>query len=144
MRTRALRLILAAALACLAIGGVAASASAERTFFPSHCSNAKFKPKSIIVACGDAGLIVDGITYSHYGSKRAAGSGNSHTNTCMPDCASGTRVDRPATITLFRARRCKDNGKRQFTRLHFNYVGGPPPGVTADDFTLPFPCGGIV
>jgi hypothetical protein len=119
-----------------------AESAKQRVYFPSHCGNSKFRPRTIVVACGDAGFIIESINWSHWGSKSARGSGTGVTKTCVPDCASGGIEKHGVSISLFRVIGCKLNGRRQFTRLHYDFgSAGPTSGPSSG--TQRFPCGSI-
>jgi hypothetical protein len=122
-------------------GDSMARPSSERVYFPSHCGNSKFRPRTIVVACGDAGFIIEHIGWSHWGRKSARGSGTGVTKTCVPDCASGRIEKNPVSISVFRPVRCKDNGRLQFTRLAYDFSSGPSFGPHSG--IQRFPCGAI-
>jgi hypothetical protein len=132
--------LLAIACAALLAGAIATTAQAgHKVFFPSACTNVRFKPKHLIAACGDAGLQVTGISWSHYGQKSAHGNGTAATNTCTPNCAAGNFEKDPAAVRLFRPRLCKALGIFLFTRLTVIYTSTRPSG-SSKSVTFPFPC----
>ena len=57
--------------------------------YVSNCIKQVYKPKSITMACADAGFVVSGIKYSSYGAKTAAGTGGSPTRTVPSEYQSG-------------------------------------------------------
>ncbi len=134
----ALPALLAAALLTVGLA-VDASAAKHKVFFPSKCTNARYKPSHVVAACADNGLVVNGIQWSHWGQKKAAGSGTAQTNTCHPNCAAGHFRNDPATVNLFRPRLCKPIGIKLFTRLKITYPTSRPPGSNKS-ITFPFPC----
>jgi hypothetical protein len=130
--------------AMLAVVALAAEAPAakHKVFFASNCTNSKYKPHHLIAACGDAGLVVNGIAWSTYGTKTALGDGTAVTNTCKPDCAAGHFRDDPASVKLYRPRFCQNVGLFHFTRLLVTYTNGKPPGAN-QSITFPFPCSAL-
>jgi hypothetical protein len=135
------RISLAAALAiCLVgIGAAAAPAAKRKTYFPSNCTNARYKPVHLIAACGDAGVRVNKIHWTRYGSRSARGGGTAVTNICEPSCAEGNFERDPVRVRLSRPRLCKAVGIRLFTRLKVTYPGARPGGAPKS-IRFPFPC----
>ncbi len=135
------RVLLALALAVCLVGIVAAAAPAakRKTYFPSNCTNARYKPHHLIAACGDAGVRVNKIHWTHYGAKSASGGGTAVVNICEPNCAAGVFERDPARVRLSRPRLCKAVGIRLFTRLKVTYPGARPGGAPAS-IRFPFPC----
>lgn len=127
--------------ALLLVGILAATAPAakRKTYFPSNCTNARYKPVHLIAACGDAGLRVNKILWTQYGAKSALGGGIAATNTCEPSCAQGRFEHDSVVVRLFRPRLCEAVGIRLFTRLKVIYAGHRPPGAP-HSIRFPFPC----
>jgi hypothetical protein len=125
--------LLAAVLVSSAFG------AKHKVYFPSKCTNARYKPSHVVAACADNGLVVNGIQWSHWGQKSAAGSGTAVTNTCHPNCAAGHFRNDPAKVNLFRPRLCSALGIKLFTRLKITYPTSRPPGSNKA-ITFPFPC----
>lgn len=63
-------------------------------------SHADVAPSEIVLACGDAGIGVKNLTWSGWGHVTASASGNAWQNNCNPDCAQGTFIYTPATVTV--------------------------------------------
>ena len=55
---------------------------------------------NVVHISGDAGNIVDNMTWTSWNSEMAVGSGTWGYDDCIPDCAEGTVTDYPATITF--------------------------------------------
>jgi hypothetical protein len=125
--------LLAAALA------TGASGAKRKTYFPSNCSNARYKPKHLIAACGDAGVRVNRIHWKHYGARSARGGGTAVVNICEPNCAEGNFERDPVRVRLSRPRYCRAVGIRLFTRLKLTYPGARPGGAPSS-LHYPFPC----
>ncbi len=56
---------------------------------------------NVVQISGDAGNIVDNMTWVSWDSESATGYGTWGYDDCNPDCAAGTVTDYPATITFF-------------------------------------------
>ena len=128
------RILLLATCVSLLLGGLAVDAGAKnhKVYFLSNCTNTRYKPTHLIAACGDAGLRVNGIEWSHYGAKSATGNGTAAIKTCMPDCATGGINRNPAVVRLSRPRQCAGDSRTVFTRLKVTSQG--------NTITFPFPC----
>ena len=129
---------LTVALAALCIAGSAgadaagpvANAAGKRPLLISNCAKAKFKPRNVIIACGDASLGARGMTWSKWTQKTALGTGTGQVNDCNPDCAHGTTKSGPMQLLLSKPRRCS-NGLRLFTKLRYRWTSGAPVGPAA-------------
>jgi hypothetical protein len=124
------------------VGALAASSaiamSANRTYVTSDCSGAAFKPHSIVLACGDAGLVVSKLQWPQWGTKKAHGAGRGEEKICRPDCAAG-KVGRAAMkVILSKPRLCPEDGKRHFTKLHYKWIPAAPEGPKQGN--IPLPC----
>jgi hypothetical protein len=128
------RTLLAMATCALLVGAIAlpASASARQTLLIGNCAKAKFKPRNLIFACGDASFGATGVTWSSWTRNSASGSGTGQINDCNPDCAHGKTLTAAINVTAGKPRTCK-NGRRLFTRLSYSWVAGvsPVPNVPA-------------
>ena len=131
MRSRLALLTLAMAMIALCssalAGGLVAKESANRPLLISNCAKAKFEPKNVIIACGDASFGARGMTWSVWSKKRALGTGTGEINDCNPDCVHGTTRRAPIELRLAKPRRCK-SGQRLFSKLHYTWTSGAPVG----------------
>jgi len=121
-----LALVLTLALA------VAVPAAAGGKTFLGGCGaleHAKYKPKSIVVSCGDGTIRVKKAHWAKWGKKRARGRGKAVINDCTPSCAEGTPHTYRVKLTLSRARKCDFGPKRQFRRLTLTYPNDRPDGI---------------
>jgi hypothetical protein len=106
---------------------VTATASGKRVYL-SNCGKLTYQPSSVVMACGDAGLIAESLTWSRWTNKSAVGSGTGVAKTCVPDCASGGTTSGPIEVRATKPRKCS-NGRHVFSKLHYFWTAGPPPGT---------------
>ncbi len=138
MRSRAL--LTAAVTAALALGVTAASTGAAAvTKVPRDCKHETFKPKGILIACGDGSLYMTGMHWSSWGRKSASGVGTAHLNDCIPFCAAGHFHKYKARIKLTSAHYCRKEKTTQFRRLRLTWVHGTPAN-TPSKISDPVPC----
>ncbi|HEY1596204.1 MAG TPA: hypothetical protein VGF74_12465 [Thermoleophilaceae bacterium] len=129
MRSRAL-LTGAAVAAAVAFGATAANTGAAAvTKVPRDCRHETFKPKGILIACGDGSLFMTGMHWSSWGRKAANGVGTAHLNDCNPFCAAGHFHKYKARIKLSSAHFCRAEKVTQFRRLRLTWVNGTPPNT---------------
>jgi hypothetical protein len=119
--------ILVGIAAILTLSVTAADASAKRPLLISNCAKAKFKPINVIIACGDASLGAQEMTWSSWTHKSALGTGTGQINDCDPDCVHGTTKKAPMQLLLSKPRTCP-NGLRLFTKLRYTWTSGAPVG----------------
>lgn len=129
--------------AALAVGWPAtATAQTPEATLPSQCTDQQVAPTSVVLACGDAGMIVEGLTWTNWGAAQATAAGTATINTCDPNCASGGTAQYPITLTAGDLRRCS-YGKPQYTLITYAFPAGspyPPGSPGAEDPTARFPC----
>jgi hypothetical protein len=93
------------------------------------------KPKEIVLACADAGIMVDGIRWTSWNANRARGTGTLVWNTCLPtDCASGI-------VERFRVRIklggvASGPGKDVFSSMTLRFPQGGPAGLATGTYML--------
>jgi hypothetical protein len=108
-------------------GDPEASASGKRVLLISNCKKARFEPKMVIIACGDAGLIAQGLTWPSWSQKTAQGVGTGVIKTCNPNCAQGGTASGPIALLLSKPQHCS-NGLRLFSKLRYAWIQAPPTG----------------
>ena len=114
----------------LLIAAALPAESQARTYYPNCAAELRYKPKSLIFFCADAGVIAKRVRWYKWGTREARGrSGYVYAKTCIPDCARGGLRRYRARMVLKRARTCPDNGRRVFTRLALIFQGSAPPGL---------------
>ncbi len=139
-RRSLLALLLGALLGSLMLGAAASSASAPRTFVASRCNNAAYKPATVILACGDAGLVAVKLHWSSWESSSASGVGTGEAKLCKPNCAEGKVAKAKMRLVLSKPRLCSQDGKRHFTKIRYTWVDGAPTGTGPRQGTVPMPC----
>ena len=116
---------LCALAAFAAIAAVATAASHVNV--ARDCQHAAFKPKSIIIACGDGNVQAINMHWSKWGANSAKGTGTLKVNTCTPNCAAGKFKRYPGSIVLSKPRTCPSG--RQFAHLKYTFTHKKPKGV---------------
>jgi hypothetical protein len=96
--------LLLALCVVLALGASFSGASASRTFVSSNCDNAAYKPSSVILACGDAGLAAVKLRWSSWTPSPAAGAGTGRAKVCEPNCAAGKVATAKMRLVLSKPR----------------------------------------
>ena len=132
-----MKVAVAVAAACALLVSTQAADAAGRTVFPRDCRHEAYKPRQIVIACGDGNLYVTRLHWSHWRTGSALGTGTAHANDCTPNCAAGHFHTYRAQIKLSKPATC-GNGVRQFTSLRFTYTGRAPSGPRS--YSTPFPC----
>lgn len=128
---------LGAGLASLLL--IAAPAGADaKTYVASHCNNAAFKPKMIVLTCGDAGLAATQLKWSKWTDGSATGTGTGQQKLCEPNCAEGKTARAPMKVVLSKPKVCPQDGKRHFTRIAYTWTEKAPEGPRSG--TIPLPC----
>jgi hypothetical protein len=130
-----------AAVAAAALGAAPAGAAhPAHVLFPSNCTNERYRPPRIMIACGDRSLEAIHLHWHAWTRSEARAKGVARVRKCKSSCAKRHRHQWPATVKLTKPRQCP-HGVRQFSRLRLNYLK-PAPGPQHSSF--PFPCGNIV
>jgi hypothetical protein len=100
----------------------------DRCNFPE--SGPAIEPATIVLACGDGNAFLGHLDWSTWTVTEAQGSGLFFHNTCQPDCADGTFVASPATVTL--SDPVLTGAGFEFSVLEYQSPGSgfsPPPGL---------------
>lgn len=95
----------------------------DKIYFPSKCTNAVSKPRSIIIACGDGGLFLTSLRWRHWTERTTTARGIAHANDCKPYCAAGTFHTYPARVRLSRPALCAKKERFQYRRLTLWFHG---------------------
>ncbi len=83
------------------------------------------RPSSISLACADDNLGVEHLSWSTWGSSRAAGHGSLWLNLCDPSCALGKYAYYPVAVTLSGVR--SSSRGPWFGDLMISFTGARPP-----------------
>lgn len=132
----------AALLVCLLMAASAATAATTGVLLPGcgGSDHARYKPRSVIVTCGDGGFRVVKLTWSAWTGTSATGAGTAKVNNCKPNCAGGKFESFPVKLTLGKPKTCTAlAGKREFVRLTYSFPGKHPAGAKRNG-SLPRPC----
>ena len=80
----------------------ATAPGATRTVYLLDCrgDRPKIKPRSVILACGDAGAVVRKASWAHWGTATATASAVLAENDCTPTCVGGKFRSEPARVTV--------------------------------------------
>ena len=117
--------------ALLFVVAPAAASAANPIKGTNGCGDLKVKPRTVVFACADAGLLASHLDWRHWGDRKAKGEGTIYAKTCDPDCTSGG-VDRFPVVVVFRKLRtehCSGKTVRAYTRYKLNFPGGKPANV---------------
>jgi hypothetical protein len=128
------------ALALLAGGSALASGTRAPTVVSANCHGHNFKPGHMVLACGDAGLVVEHLDWKHWGRREANAIGTGTGRTCKPDCATGGVKSASMELRLFKPRYCSADGRVHFTKVRYRWTYGSPISGALDSGTFPFPC----
>jgi hypothetical protein len=129
---------LAISLAIFAVAPAVAMPT-ERTYVTSDCSGASFKPHSIVLTCGDAGLVVTKLQWPQWGTKQAHGAGLGEEKVCRPNCAAGKVAKAAMKVVLSKPMLCPQDAKRHFTKIHYKWIPSAP-GEGPNQGAIPLPC----
>jgi hypothetical protein len=143
---RASALTVAAAIAVLlvaAAGPVAAKGNRGPTVVSANCHGHSFKPGRIILACGDAGLLVEHLTWKSWGRSEANGVGTGVAKTCRPNCAAGGTKSASMEVRLFKPQRCAQDQRVHFTRIRYRWANGSPVEGQPDKGVVRSPCSAV-
>lgn len=93
---------------------------AVHTYFASRCANGRYRPRTIMVACGDGNFYFTNLRWHGWNTRVARGRGLANENDCNPFCAAGHFHAYPISVRLSRPRLC-DDGRWDYTRIAWRY-----------------------
>jgi hypothetical protein len=125
----ALKIIVA--VAALAAPSVALAAGSAHRPFAINCNQEQFKPKKVVLACGDGATWLGALKWSSWGSSTAAGTGRYNAINCRPSCAAGHVKSYPVKVTLSKPKTCPGQTHLAFKQATLTYTGTPPTGAPA-------------
>jgi hypothetical protein len=107
----------------------------ERVYFPSSCNEARYKPRRIVIACGDGNYQLRGMHWRSWNGRVARGRGFARVNDCIPYCARGHFHLYRVRARLSRPRNVQCGSHRRFTyrRIRVLFTGRKPRGFPRDD-----------
>ncbi len=91
-----------------------------------NCNREQYKPRRIVVSCGDGGLYLANLHWRRWTRGSANATGSYVLNDCKPDCAEGHFHSYPVKITLSRPKSCPGQAHRAFGWATFSYPGRRP------------------
>jgi hypothetical protein len=110
---------------------------AVMTVFTGCSHQAQLRPVQIVFACADGNFYVNGMSWTHWGTADAEGTGVGHLNDCTPYCAAGHFHAYKLSVRLSRPVVCV-KGRREFSRIGWRFTGAKPARLPrADGETLP-------
>ena len=92
-----------------------------------NCGREQFEPSRIILSCGDAGIWLGKLKWSHWNGETAAAAGSYNENNCTPTCSAGHNISKPVKIMLSRPKPCPGQTNPAFGRATFSFPSGTPP-----------------
>jgi len=91
-----------------------------------------------VLTCADAGLGLQGLTWTRWGASAATGQGTVWEHVCTPSCAaSGTYAYYPVAVALSRVK--SSAREKWFSQLTVSWLAKPPPGPVPAAFPLDAP-----
>ena len=116
-----------------------AQANATRPAGLLDCAgNAQVRPREVVLACADANLSAQRLTWTGWGEPFAAAVGEMQVNSCTPNCAAGTFHAFKAVLVARGIRRCP-SGVVAYTTVTYAFVGRTPAAVDPDP-TVTYRC----
>lgn len=100
-------------------------ASTSQTVLVSKCGQlGVMRPKSIVLTCGDAGLVAHHLHWQRWGGSLAVAHGEELANDCIPSCAGGHFVATPVTLHLYKRRGCPSRSHLYYRQATLIESGG--------------------
>ena len=125
--------VTACAPAASAPAPATSSSSAASTYWLDCLGHGQVKPVDYILACADAGSVLDHLVWTTWTARQAVATGVHELNNAIPNHAEGKFIDYPAVVTLWRSEpRPGYPGEGYFTRITVRYTGPRPPAYTSN------------
>jgi hypothetical protein len=125
------RLLTVTAGACVLGAAALAGPAAAQDFVyaPKDCTTPAIEPKSILLACADAGISLKSMGWDDWNASKVKGQGKILIADCDPDCASGGTDKYKAKVTLLNIKPTVCGGRTvmMYNRAHVRYPGKKPP-----------------
>lgn len=115
----------------LALLAVPSAALAVNTSQPQaiNCIQLQFKPKRIVLSCGDGGTWLGKLKWSSWGKTQAVATGNFSANNCKPTCVAGHIHSVPVQVTLSKPKLCSGQLNPAFKHAAIVYKATRPKGA---------------
>jgi hypothetical protein len=127
---------LAVAVALVALPAAAGGATHVR--IPSCGDKPDYKPRTVIMSCGDGAFRIVKLDWVKWGKKTAIGNGTAKILSCDPNCAEGKVKSYKVKLTAGKPVACS-KGNRQFLRLTYTFPDRKPSGIARTN-TVNRPC----
>jgi len=111
----------------------------NRAYFPGRCYDVRYKPRNVVIACGDGNLQLRRMRWRGWNRKVARGDGIALYNDCIPYCAAGRLHRIRVRVRLSGRRRCPQVGRYVYTKLNYRFPRRPI-GSSRTRGSAPFPC----
>jgi hypothetical protein len=112
----------------------------RRLVLPGQCFDGVYRPRTVIIACGDGNYQLRGLRWRGWDRSSATAHGRAWLNDCVPFCAAGRFHSYRVRVRASRIRRCPDDDDRyRYTRLRVTYTGARPARSPRRE-TLRMPC----
>lgn len=125
--------------ACALAGGAVAIPGAAALAAPSphnvkitDCGKALTRPKTVTLACADAGVVLSKLSWSSFGGNTARAKGQISINTCEPNCAAGATKTYPVLVAASKPKACK-RAVSVYRHIALTFTGAKP--SNAREFT---------
>jgi len=96
------------------------------TALPNCIGEPQTRPKTVVFACADFGILAEHLTWSRWGEQFATAVGTLKTNTCDPNCAAGHYVYAPVIVLVAGRQLCPDGQIAYERAAYFRTAHGVP------------------
>lgn len=104
----------------------------------ADCIKPSVEPKSITIACADAGFVLDDLAWSSWGEDEAAAEGTAVVNNCEPSCGEGDFGRFASEVTLSKISDC--DVKPTYMAISIDFRDEAPKGYD-DPYETTLTCG---
>jgi hypothetical protein len=91
------------------------------------------EPKEVVLACADAGITAEHLSWASWSGPRAIAVGNVSVNSCTPSCVAGTFSTYKIALIAGGAKRCQ--GVVAYDAVSYAYIGKAPPNQSPETIT---------
>jgi hypothetical protein len=125
------KLLMAVVLgALIVLPAVALASTNPKEVWVTDCFSSRFKPKLIVISCGDASNYLDKLKWSSWSDTKAMATGRDFVNSCTPNCAAGRYKSVRVKVTLTKPRRCRGRLHKVFDKAKLEFPGQTGPDST--------------